>query len=80
MLKGRRNSHALTTSKVLNFTGWLPYRTREEFVQHRAEHPELEPFPPYDFDASDQAHDKESEEEGGSSQGCSLCMVGLGFL
>ena len=51
MPEGRRNGHALTTSEVLDFTGWLPYRTREEFAEHRANHPELEPFTPYDFDS-----------------------------
>ena len=58
MPKRRRNCHALTTSEVLDFTGWLPYRTKEEFAQHCADHPDLEPFPPYDFDAHDLAHDK----------------------
>ena len=79
MLKGRKNCHALTTLEVLNFTGWLPYSTREEFAQHRAEHPELEPFPLYDFEASDQTHDKEAEEGGGSPQRCTIYMVDLGF-
>ena len=45
MPKRRRNYHALTTSEVLEFTRWLPYRTREEFTQYRADHQELEPFP-----------------------------------
>ena len=57
---GRRNCHALTTSEVLDFTGRLPYRTRGEFAEYRADHPELEPFPPYNFDAPDQSHDKEA--------------------
>ena len=67
MPKGRRNGHALTTSEVLDFIGWLPYRSREEFDEYHAEHPELEPFPPYNFGASDQTHDKEAKGEGGSS-------------
>ena len=79
MPKRRRNFYALTTSEVLDFTRWLPYRTREEFAQYRADHPELEPFSSYDFDAPNLAHNKEAEDEGGSSQGCSFCMVGLGF-
>ena len=79
MPKGRQNCHALMTSEVLDFTGWLPYCTREEFAEYRADNPELEPFPPYNFDASDQSHDKGVEEEGGSSQDCLLCIVKLGF-
>ena len=51
MPEGRRQCHALTQSEVLHFTGWLPYHTREEFDQYRAEHPELERFPPYNFGA-----------------------------
>ena len=58
MPEGRRNCHALTTSEVLEFTGWQPYRTREEFVEYRAEHLELEPFPPFDFDDPDRSYDK----------------------
>ena len=58
----RRNSHALTRSEVLDFTGWLPYRSREEFAGYRAEHPELESFPPYNFDAPDQSIDEEAEK------------------
>ena len=60
---GRREGHALTTSEVLNFTWWLPYRTREEFAQYRVEHLELELFPPYNFEALEQAHDKEAVKE-----------------
>ena len=56
----RQNGHALTRSEVLDFTGWLPYRSREEFVEYREEHPELEPFPPYNFDAPDQSFDEEA--------------------
>ena len=66
MSVGRQNCHALTTSEVLNFTGWLPYRMREEFAEYRADHLELEPFAPYNFDAPNQPHDKEAEKEGGS--------------
>ena len=46
MPERRRNCHALTTSEVLDFTGLLPYRTREEFAEYRADHPKLEPFAP----------------------------------
>ena len=42
----------LTQSEVLHFVGWLPYLTRDQFDEYRAEHPELEPFPPYDFGVS----------------------------
>ena len=66
MPEGRRNGHALTMSEVLDFTGWLPYKMREEFAEYRANHPELEPFAPFNFDAPDQSHDKGAEEEGGS--------------
>ena len=79
MPQGRRDCHALTMSEVLKFTGWLPYRNREEFAQYRAQHPELELFPLYDFEASDQTHHKEDGERGGSSQGCSLFVVDPGF-
>ena len=79
MLKWRRNGHALTMTEVFDFTGWLPYRTREEFVQHRADHPELEPFPPYNFDDSDRVHDQEAEDEGGSLHGCSFCRSDYDF-
>ena len=47
---------------MLDFTGWLPYRTREEFAEYRADHPELEPFTLYDFDALDQCRDEEAEK------------------
>ena len=67
MPKRRWNCHALTTLEILDFTGWLPYRTREEFAKYWADHPEFEPFPPYNFDAPNQSHDKGAEEEGGSS-------------
>ena len=49
MLEVRRQGHALTQLEVLHFAGWLPYCTREEFDNYRAEHPELVPFPLYDF-------------------------------
>ena len=52
--------------------GWLPYRTREEFVAYRAEHPELEPFPPYNFGASGDALEKEAEERGSAPRGHSF--------
>ena len=61
MLDWRQNGHALMRSEVLDFTGWLPYRSREEFVEYREEHPELESFPPYNFDALDQSIDEEAE-------------------
>ena len=77
MLEGRRNGHALTTSEVLDFTGWLSYKTREEFAEHQANHPELEPFTPYDFDAPNQPYDRDAEEEGVCHQDNSLCMVRL---
>ena len=79
MLEGRRNCHALAMSEVLDFTGWQPYRTREEFVEYRVQHPELEPFPAYDFNNPDRSYDKWVVEEGGSSQDYSLCKVGLWF-
>ena len=79
MPPGMKDCYALTMSDGLNFMGWLTYRTREEFPRYCAEHPELEPFP-HDFEVSDQTHDKETEEGGGSPQGCSLYMVDLGFL
>ena len=79
MPKGRRNGHALITSEVLEFTGWLPYRTRVEFTKYRVDHPELEPFTAYNFNAPDQSYNKGAEEEGGSSHDYPLCMVGLQF-
>ena len=39
MLDWRRNGHTLTRSEVLDFTGWLPYRSREEFAEYRSDHP-----------------------------------------
>ena len=58
----RRNSHALTRTEVLDFTGWLPYKSREEFAGYRVEHPELELFPPYNFNAPDQSVDEQAEK------------------
>ena len=49
MSDGRRHCQALTQSKVPHFVGWLPYGTHEEFDKYRAEHPDLEPFLPYNF-------------------------------
>ena len=66
MPKWRRTDHALTTIEVLDFTRWLPYCMRQEFVQYRVDHPKSEPFPPYNFDDPDRVHDQEAEDEGGS--------------
>ena len=46
------DGRSATQSEVLHFVGWLPYRTRDQFDEYRAEHPQLEPFPPYDFGVS----------------------------
>ena len=45
---GRKNSQALTQSEVLEFVGWSPFHTCEQFDQYSAKHPELEPMPPMD--------------------------------
>ena len=42
MPKGIKNCQVLTQPEVLDFVGWFPFRTREEFDQHRAEHLERE--------------------------------------
>ena len=42
---GRKNCHVLTQPEVLDYVGWLPFRTRKEFDQHLAEHSELELMP-----------------------------------
>ena len=73
---GKRQCQVLTLSEVLHFVGWLPYRTREEFDQYRAEHPKLEPFLPYDFKAS--SSEKEPEEGGGDLPGHSSYISDLG--
>ena len=48
MLGGRKNIQALTQSEVLDFVGWSPFRKREEFDQHRIEHPKLQLMPTLD--------------------------------
>ena len=75
----RRQGHALIQLEVLHFTGWLPYRTREEFDEYGAEHPELEPFPPYDFGASKQTSKKDVRDGGGALQGFLLYVTNLGY-
>ena len=47
---------------MLGFTGWLPYRSSEEFTEYRAEYPELEPFPPYNFDAPNQSIEEQAKK------------------
>ena len=69
MPNGRIHYQALTQLEVLHFVGWLPYRTREEFDEYRAEHPDLESFPPYDFGVFGHTFEKKSEEGGGISRG-----------
>ena len=56
--------------------GWLPYRTLEEFDKYRVEHPELEPFPPYDFNAP--TSKREHEDGGGDPPGHSPYVSDLG--
>ena len=73
----RRNSHTLTRTEVLDFTGWLPYRSREEFAEHRAAHPELEPFPPYNFDAPNLAFEEQAEKGVLPIQDYSIRLAGL---
>ena len=64
MPRGRHQYQALTQSEVLYFIGWLPYRTRKEFDKYRAEHPDLEPFPPYNVGALRDTSEKEPEDGG----------------
>ena len=42
---------------------------RQEFDQYRAEHPELESFPPYNFRAPEHAAEAEQSDRRGVSQG-----------
>ena len=79
MSEGRKQGNVLTQSEVLHFTGWLPYRTCEEFEQYCAEHPELETFPPYDFGALKQTSDKDTGDGGGAPQGFSLYATNLEY-
>ena len=58
----------------------MPFQTRKEFDEYRAEHPELEPFPPYDFRVSEHAAEEEPEEGGGASRGHSPFVNDLGVL
>ena len=37
----KENCQTLTQSEVLDFVGWSPFCTCEEFDQYRLEHPEL---------------------------------------
>ena len=69
MLVGRKNGKALTQSKVLDFVGWSPFCMREEFDQHRAKHPELEPMPPLDHAYRTLDATKHVAEAGGPDQG-----------
>ena len=80
MSEGRRQCQVLTQSEVLHFVGWLPYRTGEEFDQCRVEHPELQPFPPYDFRATGHTSEKGVEDGGGVPQGHSPYMDNLGYF
>ena len=73
---GRRQCQVLTQSEVLHFVGWQPYLTREEFDKYRAEHPELEPFPPYDFNAP--SSEREPEDGGDDPPGHSPYVSNLG--
>ena len=75
MPDGGRQGQVLIQSEVLNFTRWLPYHTREEFDNYRTEHPELEPFLPYNFGAPGQAYDKEAGVGGGAPQGYSFFVT-----
>ena len=67
MSDGRRHCQALTQSKVLHFMGWWHFRMREDFYQYRAEHPELDPFPPYSFGTFEHAVEAEPLDQGGVS-------------
>ena len=74
----RRHCQTLTQLEVLHFVGWLPYRTREEFNEYRAEHPDLEPFLPYNFGVLGHASEQEPEDGGGVSRGQSPFVSNLG--
>ena len=78
MPEGRRQCQALTQSDVLHFVGWLPYCTREKFDKYRTEHPDLEPFLPYDFAARGHTSEKEHEDGGGVPRGHSPYISDLG--
>ena len=54
----------MTQLEVLHFAGWMPLCTREEFDEYRAEHPELESFPPFNFGVSKREANEESEDRG----------------
>ena len=56
MPDGRRHCQALTQSEVLHFVGWWPFR------QYRAEHPDVELFPPYSFETSKHAAEAEPSD------------------
>ena len=45
MSSGRKNCQALTQSEVLDFMGWSPFCTCEEFDKYHTEHPKLELMP-----------------------------------
>ena len=49
-MSGRRiNFQALTQIEVLHFVSLWPFCLSDEFDQYRAEHPDLDPFPPNDY-------------------------------
>ena len=66
----------MTESEVLHFAGWLPYCTREKFDAYRTKHLELEPFPPYDFNAP--SSERELKDGGVDSPGRSPYVNDLG--
>ena len=78
MPEGRWHCQALTQSKVLHFVGWLPYYTRQEFDEYRTEHPDMEPFPPYNFGVPKHPSEKEPEDGGGVPPGHSPFVSDLG--
>ena len=68
----RRQCQVLTQSEVLHFVGWFPYYTSEEFEAYCVEHPELEPFPPYNFGAPGDTSEKDPDEGDGAPRGYSF--------